>query len=196
MKRTATRRVVVQPVSTPQPRPVNPPPPQISRRSTVRYTQPERDLLGDVRAVVEDDDPRERDVFLCHAWEDRWGPANELYLALQELGVDVWFSEKDVQLGRSLARQLDAGLRVSRVGIVLVTPRMLAALRARGFADQELGALLAGGRVIPVIHGVSHDDLREESALLAARAGLSTQDSSLVEAAVKLAESVLGVEVD
>jgi hypothetical protein len=32
------------------------------------------------------------------------------------------------------------GLRVSRVGVVLVTPSMLAALRSGGFADQALGA--------------------------------------------------------
>jgi len=161
----------------------------------VRYTQPEQDFLGEVRDVVVSDVPRERDAFLCHAWNDRRGPANDLYLALRDLGVDVWFSEKDVQLGLSLARQLDAGLRVSRVGIVLVTPAMLAALRARGFADQELGALLSGGRVIPVVHGVSHEELRGESPLLAARAGLSTEESSLAEVAVKIAESVLDIDV-
>jgi hypothetical protein len=49
--------------------------------------------------------------------------------------------------------------------------------------------------VIPVLHGVTHDDLRGESPLLAGRAGLSTNDSSLAEVAVKIAESVLGLEV-
>lgn len=108
VKSTVTRRVTVQPAITAQSRVVSSPSRQISRRSTVRYTQPERDFLGDVRNVVDSDAPRERDAFLCHAWNDRLGAANELYLALREVGVDVWFSEKDVQLGRSLARQLDA----------------------------------------------------------------------------------------
>jgi hypothetical protein len=206
VRRTVTRRVTMRPVITRQPRtsggamsanPVaGPPSRQIARRSTVRYTQPERDFLGEVRSVVESDAHRERDAFLCHAWNDRLGPAAELYRALRELGVDVWFSEKDVQLGRSLARQLDAGLRVSRVGIVLVTPAMLEALQAGGFADQELGALLGGERVIPVAHGVSYEAMRDESPLLASRAGLSTTSgSSLADIAVKIAESVLGVDV-
>lgn len=120
------------------------------RASRLTYTPPERSFLDHVRAVVDDDVERERDVFLCHAWADRNGPAADLYEALNDLGVDVWFSERDVVLGKSLARELDAGLRVSRVGIVLVTPNMLVALRSGGFGDRELGALLATDRVIPV----------------------------------------------
>jgi hypothetical protein len=202
VRTTVTRRVTAQRTVSHQPQIAPPAPPilqhqprEISSRSSVRYTQPEREFLGDVRDVVESDVARDRDAFLCHAWNDRFGAANELYVALGEVGVDVWFSEKDVQLGRSLARQLDAGLSVSRVGIVLVTPELLVALRTRGFADQELGALLSVERVIPVLHGVSYDDLRGESPLLAARAGLSTNDSSLAEVAIKIAESVLSIDV-
>lgn len=167
--------------------------PSSSRRVT--YTQPERRLLGDVRAAVDADADRDRDVFLCHAWADRSGLADELFQELCALGVDAWFSERDVVLGKSLARQLDAGLRVSRVGIVLVTPRMLQSLRNGGFADQELGALLATERVIPVSHGVSYEELRAESPLLAARAGLPTEGSSLAEVAAKIAESVLDINI-
>jgi hypothetical protein len=172
------------------------PPRQItSRASTLSYSPSERRLLSRVRDVVEADVERARDVFLCHAWADRGDAALELFEALDGLGVDVWFSEREVVLGQSLARQLDAGLRVSRIGVVLVTPAMLAALVAGGFADQELGALLATQRVIPVLHEVGYDDLRAESPLLAARAGLSTNGVSLAEVAAKIAESVLSIPV-
>jgi len=170
--------------------------PIAGRTSRLTYTQPERAFLEHVRDVVEDDVERERDVFLCHAWADRSGPASVLFEALSGLDVDVWFSEREVVLGRSLTRQLDAGLRVSRVGIVLVTPNMMTALRDGGLADKELGALLATDRVIPVTHDVTYDELRVESPLLASRAGLTTADSSLGEVAAKIAESVLGVDLD
>lgn len=160
------------------------------------YTPPEREFLDHVRDVVDEDVERARDVFLCHAWADRNGPATDLFDALSSLHVDVWFSERDVVLGKSLARQLDAGLRISRVGMVLVTPSMLVALRNGGFADKELGALLATDRVIPVSHEVTYDQLRVESPLLAARAGISTADSSLIDVASKIAESVLGIDLD
>jgi hypothetical protein len=196
VRTTVQRRVVTQPVATRQRLPASTPPRQLTRRtSRLSYSPSERQFLDGVREVVEADVDRPRDVFLCHAWADRSESALELFEALAELGTDVWFSERDVVLGRSLARQLDAGLRISRVGVVLVTPSMLAALRTGGFADQELGALLATQRVIPVMHNVSYDDLRAESPLLAARAGLSTDGSSLGEVAAKIAESVLDVEL-
>ncbi|MEQ1702819.1 MAG: toll/interleukin-1 receptor domain-containing protein [Ilumatobacteraceae bacterium] len=190
---TTQQRIVTQRAPMPQrPMPLAAPA-QLSRRSSVRYTQPEREFLGRVRdAVVADPRTHERDAFLCHAWADRQGPAAQLFQALRALDVDVWFSENEVQLGTGLARQLDAGLRVSKIGIVLVTPAMLASLRSRGFADQELGVLLTAGRAIPVLHDVTFDDLRNESPLLAARAGLSTAEATLDEVAAKIAEAVLG----
>lgn len=160
-------------------------------RPRLQYTAVERSYLGDVRERLrEDDHDRERDLFLCHAWADRQGPARELFDALREAGVDVWFSEEDVLLGMSLARQLDRGIRCSHVSVVLVTPAMLDALRRGGFADQELGALLGTGRVVPVLHGVHYEGLAGESPLLAARAGLSTAENSLADAAEKIAHGL------
>jgi hypothetical protein len=75
--------------------------------------------------------PDLRDVFLCHAWDDRRRPAKELHDLLESLGVSVWFSEKDVVLGSPLLREIDKGLAKSRVGIVLVTPRGCAAYKER-----------------------------------------------------------------
>jgi hypothetical protein len=163
-------------------------PAQVTARPVrLTYSVPERQFLDRVRSVVE------ADAVEHHAWADRAGAALQLFEALTRLGVDVWFSERDVVLGKSLARQLDGGLRISRVGVVLVTPALLQALRNGGFADQEVSALLGTERVIPVVHEIGYDDLRAESPLLAARAGLSTEGSSLDEVAAKIAESVLGI---
>lgn len=48
-----------------------------------------------------------RDLFLCHAWDDRQGAALEFHDALTALDVTVWFSEMDVPLGTSLIRKID-----------------------------------------------------------------------------------------
>ena len=131
--------------------------------------------------------PERRDLFLCHAWDDRNGAARELCDLLVSLGATVWFSEKDVGLGKSLLREIDKGLSNSRIGIVLVTPALLKTLAAEGIADKELSALLATDRVIPVAHGTTFDALRDVSPLLAARSGLSTGDSSMRDVATKVA---------
>lgn len=160
--------------------------------STVSYTPTEIRTLTPIRDKVEkqaQSHPERRDLFLCHAWDDRTGAAKELYDQLKTLKATVWFSEKDVGLGKSLIREIDKGLRMSRIGIVLVTPAMFKSLEAEGVADKELSALLATDRVIPVVHGTTFEALRDVSPLLAARSGLSTEGSSLIEVAKKIAET-------
>lgn len=134
--------------------------------------------------------PELRDVFLCHAWDDRAGAAKELHDLLESRGVRVWFSEKDVGLGVPLLRAIDRGLVNSRIGVVLVTPALLKRLAAEGIADKELSALLARERLIPIVHGTTYEALRDVSPLLASRSGLDTKDDPMATVAVKLAELV------
>jgi len=134
--------------------------------------------------------PDPRDVFLCHAWDDRGGAAKELHDLLVSRGVSVWFSEKDVTLGTSLLREIDRGLAKSRVGIVLVTPALLNRLRRESIADKELSALLARDLLVPIVHGTTYEALREVSPLLASRSGLSTAEEPMANVAAKLAELV------
>ncbi|MFD4196708.1 toll/interleukin-1 receptor domain-containing protein [Amycolatopsis thermoflava] len=131
--------------------------------------------------------PDRRDLFLCHAWDDREGSAKELYGHLKSNGASVWFSEEDLPLGSLMIREIDKGLRNSRVGIVLVTPALLRSIESQGVAEKELAALLSTRRVIPVLHGVSFDELNNVSPLLASHAGLSTKESTLDSVAAKIA---------
>ena len=134
--------------------------------------------------------PELRDIFLCHAWDDRAGAAKQLHDLLELRGVKVWFSEKDVGLGVPLLRAIDKGLVNSRIGIVLVTPALLLRLPAEGIADKELSALLAREQLVPVVHETTFEALRNVSPLLASRSGLSTADASMAVVADKLAELV------
>jgi hypothetical protein len=131
--------------------------------------------------------PARRDLFLCHAWDDREGAATDLYDLLRSNDATVWFSERDVALGKQLLREIDKGLRNSRVGIVLVTPALLKSIEAEGIAEKELSVLLASGRVIPVAHGTTFEALRDVSPMLASHAGLDTAESSLEDVAAKIA---------
>ena len=160
--------------------------------SSVVYTPAEVRALTPIRNSVENLAKLLdlRDVFLCHAWDDRQGAAKELHDLLESLGVSVWFSEKDVGLGVPLLRAIDKGLANSRVGIVLVTPALLRRLPAEGIADKELSALLACDRLVPIVHETTYEALREVSPLLGSRSGLSTAAESMASVAAKLAELV------
>lgn len=161
--------------------------------SSVPYTYAQVQSLEQIRQTVEARaaaQPDLRDVFLCHAWDDRQGAAKELHERLVAAGVKVWFSEKDLGLGVPMMRAIDKGLANSRIGLVLVTPALLARLPKESVADKELSALLAGNQLVPIVHNTTYDALRNVSPLLASRSGLDTAEDSMSVVAAKIAELV------
>jgi hypothetical protein len=63
--------------------------------------------LTPVREAVEREaatKPDLRACFLCHAWDDRQGAAQELHDLLVAAGVKFWFSENDLGLGVPMMR--------------------------------------------------------------------------------------------
>jgi len=159
--------------------------------SSVSYTSAQVQSLTPIRETVETraaEQPDLRDVFLCHAWDDRQGPAKELHDLLVAAGVKVWFSEKDLGLGVPMMRAIDKGLANSRIGLVLVTPALLARLPNESIAEKELSALLAGNQLVPIVHNTTYGALRNVSPLLASRSGLDTAEDSMAVVAAKIAE--------
>lgn len=159
--------------------------------SSVLYTPNEIRSLTPIRETVEAraaQQPDLRDVFLCHAWDDRQGAAKELHDLLEAAGVKVWFSEKDLGLGVPMMRAIDKGLANSRIGLVLVTPALLNRLPKEGVADKELSALLAGNQLVPIVHNTTYEELRNVSPLLASRSGLDTGEDTMAVVASKIAE--------
>lgn len=160
--------------------------------SSQLYTPEEVRALTPIRETVEKRAalPDLRQIFLCHAWDDRKGVAKELYDLLVGSAISVWFSENDIALGEPFLRAIDKGLAKSRIGIVLVTPAMLKSLPAAGVADKELSVLLARDQLIPIVHNTTYEALRDVSPMLASRNGLDTAEMPMADVAAKLAELV------
>ncbi len=157
------------------------------------YTSAQVQSLTPIRETIEAKaaaQPDLRDCFLCHAWDDRQGMAKQLNDLLESAGVKVWFSEKDLGLGVPMMRAIDKGLAASKIGLVLVTPALLARLPKEGVADKELSTLLQGNRLEPIVHGTTYDALRDVSPMLASRSGLDTSEDSMSVVATKIAELV------
>jgi TIR domain len=160
--------------------------------SSQLYTPEEVRALTPIRETVEKRAtiPDLRQIFLCHAWDDRRGVAKELCDLLVGRNVSVWFSENDIDLGEPFLRAIDKGLAKSRIGIVLVTPALLKRLPAAGVADKELSVLLARDQLVPIVHNTTYDALRDVSPMLASRNGLDTAEMPMADVAAKLAELV------
>lgn len=158
--------------------------------STASYTAQQVRNLEPVRAATVLRTQAE-DVFLCHAWPDRKADAKDAYDLLRGNDVSVWFSEVSLRPGTDMRVAIEKGLVSSRMGIVLVTPAMLDKLRTdRSIANSELSALLRRNLLVPVMHGVTFEELDQVSPMLASKGGFSTEEESMEDIAVKIAELV------
>lgn len=148
-------------------------------------------LLERVRdAVATDPVSREHDVFLSHAGPDK-EVAGELYKELTARGLDVWFDGAELRLGESLTRQIDRGIAHSRLGVILITS---AFLTGRYWTEREMGALISSRRrVIPVLDGVTFDDLSRYSPLLSDLVGLTTERDGLDDIAEQIGATLVDI---
>ncbi len=161
--------------------------------STVRYTEPERQLADRVHESIASLDPREYDSFLSYARIDGSEVATQLRSELENLGVAVWFDEVAIAPGRSQSLQMDTGLRKARSGIAVLTP---AYLTGRFWTERELGALLNKSTLIPVLHNVTFDDVKQYSGILPDLAGFTTEHDSVEDIAKKITVAVLVEDSD
>jgi hypothetical protein len=153
----------------------------------IRYTPAEQELVDRVHDAVPVDG-RECDLFCSYARIDGSAVARELHAELEALGLIVWFDEVAIRPGKSMALQMDHGLRRARAGVVVLTP---AYLTGRFWTERELGALLHKDTLIPVLHNVTFDDVKEYSGILPDLAGFTTEKDTVAEIAAKIASAML-----
>ncbi len=100
-----------------------------------------------------------RDVFICHAREDRVAVVDPLVNALQNAGITVWHDRAEIQWGDSLASKIQEGLARSRYVIAILSRHSL----AKRWPLTELNAALSGEisdgivKVLPLIVGSDAD---------------------------------------
>lgn len=110
------------------------------------------------------------DVFIAHATEDKEPFVRELAYELSRRGVAVWFDEICLELGDSLKRVIEAGLKKSNYGVVVLSKYFF----KKEWPQRELDALLekefSGKKVIlPIWHNITANEVRQHSPLLAGR---------------------------
>jgi hypothetical protein len=112
----------------------------------------------------------EYDAFISHAVEDKIPIANELCARLEQAGLKIWYSGKELGVGDSIEKTIERGLNRSRYGIVILSPTYL----AKNWTIREFYTLLAKEIdehkvILPVLYNIGLDDLRKKDLLMADR---------------------------
>jgi len=139
-------------------------------------------------------DAHQADVFICHASEDKAQFVQTLAEALRQAALQVWYDEFSLQLGDSLRRSIDEGLKSSRFGIVVLSK----AFFAKEWPQYELDGLVqrevAGRKVIlPIWHGVTREQVAAYSPSLADRVAVRS-DQHITQIVRSIARVVYGAD--
>ena len=79
-----------------------------------------------------------RDVFICHASEDKTTVVRPLTKALTEQGISCWLDEAEIKWGDSITKKVNEGLSISRFVIVILSQAFL----SKNWPERELNAAL------------------------------------------------------
>lgn len=105
---------------------------------------------------------QKRDVFLCHASEDKEEIVRPIYSALCERGFSVWLDEAEIEWGDRFPQEIEKGLKMSRFVIVVITQRFFGKDWPEKELKQALKLEIATGnkKVLPLCTKVGESKLR------------------------------------
>jgi WD40 repeat protein len=96
-----------------------------------------------------------RDVFICHAGEDKESVVRPLVKTLTEGGISAWFDQAEIRWGDSLTGRVNEGLRISRFIVVVLSPAFI----GKNWPERELNSALnieastGQVKVLPILVG-------------------------------------------
>lgn len=130
------------------------------------------------------------DIFISHASEDKTTVAIPLTEELQRAGLRVWLDVHELTLGDSLRAGVDKGLGHSRFGVVILSE----AFFAKDWPERELNAFAAFESktrkvLLPILHGISHEQAVHYSPLLADKLSIST-DRGIQQVALEITNAI------
>lgn len=141
-----------------------------------------------LRPVFIDDErslPKQYDLFISHASEDKDEFVRPLTDILTKLGVEIWYDEAEIKFGYSIRKSIDKGLANSRYGLVVLSNVYM----TKYWTGQELNGLFAknvNDSILPIWHKITKDEIVSFSPMLADIKALNTAIYSLEDIAKEI----------
>ena len=135
--------------------------------------------------------PRKLDVFISHASEDKDAFVRPLVVALQTLGVSVWYDEFSLEVGDSISRSIDRELAESAYGIAVISPAFI----GKSWPEYELRGLVSreieeAKVILPIWRGVTREQVVRFSPTLADKLAIDTSRVGSQEVAIQILKVV------
>ena len=137
-----------------------------------------------------------KDVFICHASEDKQEVVEPLVAAFKQANISYWYDKAEIKWGDSITKKVNEGLSISRFVIVILSSAFL----DKNWPQRELYSVLnmeaTSGevKILPLIVGTNKQepqDILQELPLLNDKAYLSWDGSNIQGIVSALSERLL-----
>lgn len=132
-----------------------------------------------------------KDIFLCHASEDKVEVVRPLFQAMTDAHISCWLDEAEIHWGDSITQKVDEGLRKSRYVIVVLSQVFLDKKWPQRELNSSLNIEASTGevRVLPLVVGneATKEAIMNQFALINDKLYLSWNGSTgpIIEALLK-----------
>ena len=108
------------------------------------------------------------DAFISHAVEDKFPIANELCARLEQAGLKIWYSGRELRVGDRLTTAIEQGLSKSRFGIVILSPTYVSKM----WTLREFYSLLSREEhgkktILPILYDITPEQLAQKDLTMA-----------------------------
>lgn len=133
------------------------------------------------------------DVFISHANKDKLDYVDELFVTLRRLGINIFYDSEVLSWGDNWKQVILDGTAQSEFAIIVISNQFF----GREWAERELNEFLQqqnenGQKIIlPLLHGISFDELKTHYPELEYIQSLKTSDHSKDAIAIFLAKELI-----
>ncbi|WP_242127731.1 toll/interleukin-1 receptor domain-containing protein [Sphingobium sp. Sx8-8] len=147
----------------------------------------ERAEVTIVPVLRADETGKIHDFFISHASEDKEAFVDGLVAKARAAGLDVWYDRFELEWGDNLRQKIDRGLASAYFGVVVLSADFF----KKPWPQYELDGLvqrdmLGSGRLLPIWHKVTVDEVAQHAPSLAVRLALNTAVNTTDEIVAEL----------
>jgi hypothetical protein len=131
------------------------------------------------------------DAFISYASEDKEQFVKPLFKFLKNLGINSWFDEVSLEVGKSIRQSIDKGLKETKYGIIIFSKNFF----NKNWTNYELNGFITRynngeNLIIPIWYEISKEEVSKFSPSLADLYALSFPDKSLIEISYEILKKI------
>lgn len=136
---------------------------------------------------------KDYDVFISHASADKSDYVNELYLAIKELGINIFYDSTVLSWGDNWKDSILKGTEQSEFAIIVISENFF----GREWTERELSEFLQRQNkmkqkiVLPLLHNVTFEQLKDKYPLLQYIQSIQSDKYSFEQITILLAKELI-----